>query len=183
LEPITYPWPAVPPRILLVCTANICRSPMAEAVLRKLCMKARADVDIDSAATHSYMNGMPPFPLAVATAKARGFDVTKIVARTIRGHDFRYFDVILGMDRTHVDLLKEAAPPEYAGKVQLLLAYGARYRNCDIPDPYGGDAADFEAVLDMIEDGCGGFLRSYVRRAMSVRRHRQQQLAAGQSAS
>src|SRR4051794_34892098 len=92
--------------ILLVCTANICRSPMAEGALRKRLWRAGLDFDVDSAATHEYMIGMPPFTLAVATAKRRGYNITGIVARRVRDHDFRYFDLILGMCRENVEYLR-----------------------------------------------------------------------------
>ena len=64
---------------------------------------------------------MPPFPLAVAIAKARGFDITRIIAREITRDDFERFDVILGMDRRHVGFLRAIAPPDLRGEVHLLL--------------------------------------------------------------
>lgn len=147
--------------ILLVCTANICRSPMAEAVLRKRLWSAGLDFDIDSAATHEYMIGMPPFTLAVATAKVRGYDITGIVARRVRRHDFKYFDLILGMSRANIDWLKAFSPAEHRRKVRLLTEYSAGFRRKDIPDPYGGGVAGYESALDMIEDACDGVVRSF----------------------
>jgi protein-tyrosine phosphatase len=146
--------------ILLVCTANICRSPMAEGILRKYASSAGLRLDIDSAATHDYMVGMPPFPLAVATAKRRGCDITQLVARTVRAHDFNYFDLILGMQRDNVACLKHIAPPESRRKIRLLLDYANEYRGEDVPDPYGGGPAHFDLALDMIADGCLGLVRS-----------------------
>lgn len=147
--------------ILLVCTANICRSPMAEVVLRKRLSSAGLDFDIDSAATHEYMIGMPPYTLAVATAKARGYDITGIVARRVRLHDFKFFDLILGMSRANIDWLKAFSPARHRRKIRLLTEYSAGFRREDVPDPYGGGVAGYELALDIIEDACDGVVRSF----------------------
>ena len=95
-------------RILFVCTGNICRSPTAEGVFRKILASrgAATRFDIDSAGMHEYYTGKPPYPHAVAAAKARGYDLTHLVARRIRSHDFDHFDLILGMDRSNIASLK-----------------------------------------------------------------------------
>jgi protein-tyrosine phosphatase len=147
--------------ILLVCTANICRSPMAEGALRKKLWEAGLDFDVDSAGTHDYMPGMPPYTLAVATSKRRGYNITGFVARRVRFHDFKYFDLILGMCRANVEWLKSFCPAESRRKIRLLTEYSAEYRRQDIPDPYGGEVRDFEISLDMIEDACDGVVRSF----------------------
>ncbi|MGE0358419.1 MAG: low molecular weight protein-tyrosine-phosphatase [Burkholderiales bacterium] len=144
--------------ILFVCTANICRSPTAEGVLRKL-LAARGAADrfeIDSAGTHDYHVGKPPYPLAMARAKLRGYDLTHLVARRIRGDDFERFDLILGMSREHLAALRHGAPTNSKHKIELFLDYGERFHGEDVPDPYGGEARDFDRVLDMVEDGCRG---------------------------
>jgi len=156
------PLPARRRSILLVCTANVCRSPMAEAVLRKKMWRAGLDFDIDSASTHDYMTGMPPFTLAVASAKRRGYDITGIVARRVRPHDFRYFGLILGMSDANMQWLRAACPVEHRRKVRLLGEYSAQFRRQDIPDPYGGGVAGYELALDMIEDACDGVVRSFI---------------------
>ena len=152
------------PSILLVCTANVCRSPMAEGALRKRLRKAGLRFDIDSAATHDYMLGMPPFTLAVAVAKRRGYDITRVVARQVRRHDFEYFSLILGMGRVHVHWLRSIAPPSSRRKIRLLTEYSGAFRRRDIPDPYGGGVAGYELALDMIEDSCDGIVRAFTGR-------------------
>ena len=150
--------------ILLVCTANICRSPMAEGVLRKLlAARGSSGFDIDSAGTHEYFPGKPPFPMAVAAAKARGYDLTHLTARRVKPHDFERFDLILGMDRSNIASLKTMAPTHTKNKIELLLDYADEFNGEDVPDPYGGQAKDFELALDMIEDGCRGLVRLLVR--------------------
>jgi protein-tyrosine phosphatase len=151
--------------ILFVCTANICRSPMAEGVLRKLLAgrNASARFDVDSAGTHEYYTGKPPFPTAVECAKARGYDLTHLVARRIRPHDFEHFDLILAMDKSNLASLKSICPTHCKLKIELLLEYGDKYQGKEVPDPYGGEIKDFERALDMIEDGCRGLADLLVR--------------------
>jgi protein-tyrosine phosphatase len=151
--------------ILFVCTANICRSPMAEGVFRKILANrgAATRFDIDSAGTHEYYTGKPPYPSAVATAKARGYDITHLVARRIRSHDFDHFDLILGMDKANIASLRAVCPTHYKSKIELLLDYGDKFQGKDVPDPFGGEVKDFELALDMIEDGCRGLADLLVR--------------------
>lgn len=134
---------------------------MAEGSLRRACVEANLDFDVDSAATHDYMVGSRPFTLAVAVAKQRGCDITGNVARKVRPHDFRYFDLILAMDRDNLAALRAQAPRHYWHKIRLLLEYGSWYRGCSVRDPYGADVFAFERAFDMIEDGCRGLVRSY----------------------
>lgn len=146
--------------ILLVCTANICRSPMAEGVLRKLLTdEGLLDrFEIDSVGTHDYQVGKPPFETAVECAKKRGYEIHHLVSRKIRSHDFDHFDCILGMDKSNIVNLKTIAPTRCKPKIELLLEYGDKFHGKEIPDPYGKQAKDFEIALDMIEDGCRGLL-------------------------
>ena len=156
--------------ILFVCTANICRSPMAEGVLRKLLADAgrESGFEIDSAGTHDYHVGSPPFKGSLECAKKRGYEIGHLVARRVRPQDFEHFDAILAMDRGNAASLRTIAPTRYKNKIELLLDYGDEFYGKDIPDPYGGQAKDFELALDMIEDGCRG-LASFVTRPAAVR--------------
>jgi protein-tyrosine phosphatase len=144
--------------ILFVCTANICRSPTAEGVLRTvLAQKGMADrIQVDSAGTHDYHVGKPPFPLAVERAKLRGYDLAHLISRRVRGDDFEHFDLILGMGREHLANLRQIAPTRCKHKIELFMEYSDRFHGEDVPDPFGGQAKDFDLVLDMVEDGCSG---------------------------
>lgn len=156
----------MPQSVLFVCTANICRSPTAAGVLRKLASRqgaAEGRFEIDSAGTHDYHVGKPPFPGAVAAAKRRGYDLTQMVARQVRAHDFDHFDHILAMDRSNLESLQRVAPTRAKPRIELLLAYGDRFHGLEVPDPYGGEAKDFELALDMIEDGCRGLATLLLR--------------------
>src|SRR5260221_865290 len=121
--------------VLFVCTANICRSPMAEGVLRKYLEDRRAQTKakIDSVGTHDYHVGEPPFPMAVAAAKRRGYEIHHLVARRLSPADLDHFAMILAMDRTHIANMHTIAPTRCNSKIELLLEYGDKYHGRDIP--------------------------------------------------
>lgn len=145
--------------VLFVCTANICRSPVAEGVLRSM-LAARGieagQVRIDSAGTHDYRVGHPPFAPAVESAAKRGYGVAHPAARRIGPRDFDDFDYILAMDRGNLDQLTSICPTHSKSKIELLLDYGGTHQGEDVPDPFGGQAEGFERALDLIEEGCRG---------------------------
>jgi protein-tyrosine phosphatase len=147
-------------RILFVCTGNICRSPTAEGVLRKLAADAGlADrIEVDSAGTHGYHVGEAPDARAQAHAKRRGYDLSRLRARRFARADFEAFDLILAMDREHHALLARIAPPANGQKVRLMLEFARRAGADEVPDPYYGGPDGFELVLDLIEDAAAGLL-------------------------
>ena len=151
--------------ILFVCTANICRSPMAEGVMRKLLMGhgALERFEIASAGTHDMRRGMPPFPIAVEAAKRRGYDITRHVARPVVAGDFDHFDLVLAMDRANLAHLRAICPTRCKDRLELFLQYGERFHDQEVPDPYGGPPEDYEAALDRIEDGCRGLAQLLLR--------------------
>jgi protein-tyrosine phosphatase len=145
--------------ILFVCTANICRSPMAEGVLRSMLAARGLDADavrVESAGTHDYHAGEPPFAMAIAAAKRRGYDIAGQLARNIGPADFDRFDHILAMDRRNLAHLLAICPTRCKSKVELLLEYGTEHHGSEVEDPYGGPAKGYELALDRIEDGCRG---------------------------
>ena len=123
--------------ILFVCTANICRSPMAEGVFRKLLADegVARDFDVDSVGTHEYHVGKAPFPMAIASARRRGYEIENLVARRLRPHDLDHFDMLLAMDRGNISHLRAIAPTRCKPKIELLLDYSERYHGEDVPDP------------------------------------------------
>jgi protein-tyrosine phosphatase len=151
--------------ILFVCTANICRSPTAAAVMRRYLGRkgAEAQFEIASAGTHEYHVGKPPFPMAVQVAKQKGIDITGNVARRISMGDFDHFEMIMAMDRGIIATLRKVAPTRAKDKIELLLEYGDEFHGEDVPDPYGGEIQDFERALIMIKDGCRGLVKLLVR--------------------
>jgi protein-tyrosine phosphatase len=141
-----------PARVLFVCTGNICRSPTAEGVFRELSRKVGVEVHVESAGTHGYHVGEPPDRRAVHHAKGRGYDLSAQRARQLRKRDFEEFDVIVAMDRGHLEILLEHCPPQHHGKLRMLVS------GRDVPDPYYGGPEGFERVLDMVEAACLGLL-------------------------
>lgn len=140
--------------VLLVCTGNICRSPTAEGVLRRLAEKrGLADrVRVASAGTHDYHVGEGPDPRSVKHASRRGYDLAPLRASQVSPADFERFDFILAMDRGHLRILRSLAPREARARLALFLDASARWQGEDVPDPYYGDVDGFERVLDMVEE-------------------------------
>jgi protein-tyrosine phosphatase len=158
-------------RVLMVCTANICRSPTAEAVLQhRLRVAGMAPaVQVDSAGTRaSSAVDYPPDPRSVAHAGHRGYDLTHVRARPIEDEDFVAFDLILAMDNEHLSYLSQVCPPGYQAKLGRLMDYAPPGSSAIVPDPYYGGAAGFEHVLDLIELACDGLVEDLQVRVRSM---------------
>lgn len=144
--------------VLFVCLGNICRSPTAEGVFRRMIEQAglQASVRIDSAGVAPWQVGRPPDPRAVAAARRRGIELSSLRARQVTASDFETFDYLIAMDRENLADLRAASPPHRADRLHLLLAFTAAGAGSDVPDPFYGGADGFEAVFDLIEDGARG---------------------------
>ncbi len=147
-------------KVLFVCMGNICRSPTAEGVFRRVAEEARMleSLNIDSAGTHDYHVGKPPDTRAQAAARGRGYDLSSLRARQVSRADFEEFDYVLAMDSDNLRNLERLCPRELRDKLHLFLDFSARYRGMEVPDPYYGGARGFELVLDMVEDASRGLL-------------------------
>ena len=132
---------------------NICRSPTAEGIFRKVVMEAglAEQIHIESAGTHAFHSGAPPDHRAQAAALRRGVTLTHIRARRIADTDFETFDYIFAMDKDNLSELLERAPEAYRDKVMLFLDFAGTGRAAEVPDPYYGGASGFELVLDLVE--------------------------------
>src|SRR5512137_2073091 len=145
-------------RILFVCMGNICRSPTAEGVFRKL-VQERAphlQVEIDSAGTHAYHVGEPPDRRAIAAAARRGIDLSGLRARTVDEADFEGFDLLVAMDQLNREVLLDRSPDEYRERIRLMLEFAPTTDVADVPDPYYGGPPGFEHVLDLVEEASKG---------------------------
>ena len=151
--------------VLFVCTGNICRSPTAEAIFRKLVADAgkAATFTADSAGTHGYHVGEPPDSRAQKAAAKRSYDLSALRARTVEDADFQRFDLILAMDQEHYAILSRIAGSAADHKLKLMMSYARRFKERDVPDPYYGGPQEFERVLDMLEDAAKGLLESLRR--------------------
>lgn len=153
--------------VLFVCLGNICRSPTAEGVFRKLVEDAGLDahIRIDSAGTAGYHEGAPPDSRAVAAASVRGINLDGLRARKVVPRDFEEFDLILAMDEDNILDLRQVAPEGARARILLLLDYAPGARGRAVPDPYYGGRNGFEQVLDLVTEACSGLLED-VRRGI-----------------
>jgi len=160
-------------RILFVCMGNICRSPTAEGVFRRLAQERAPHLalEIDSAGTHDYHVGEPPDSRAVAAAARRGIDLRSLRARQVSDEDFERFDLILAMDRLNHTMLVERAPVEVHERIRLFMEFAGDNEREDVPDPYYGGPLGFEQVLDLAEEAAAGLLDEVLKR-METRRRR-----------
>ena len=148
-------------KVLFVCLGNICRSPTAEAVLRKLAAAEAPELDIqvDSAGTSNYHPGAAPDSRSQAAARRRGYDLSSLRARQVRAGDFHDFELILAMDHDNLADLDRLAPASGRGKLALFMQFAPGARALEVPDPYEGGPEGFEQVLDMIEAASRGLLQ------------------------
>jgi protein-tyrosine phosphatase len=157
-------------RILFVCAGNICRSPTAEGVMRRLVADAGLDgaVEVASAGTGGWHAGEPPDARATAAAARRGIPLAG-AARQVTEEDFERFDLIVAMDRENLGELRAIAPGQRArAEVRLLREFdpaSAGGEDLDVPDPYYGGARGFETVLDLVAAACRGLLDDLRARA------------------
>jgi protein-tyrosine phosphatase len=148
---------------------NICRSPTAEGVFRRL-VEERAPglgIELDSAGTHDYHVGEPPDQRAVAAAARRGIDLRGLRARQVEDEDFERFDLIVAMDRLNRETLLERSPASRHERIRLFMEFAGDSDVEDVPDPYYGGPLGFEQVLDLAEQAAVGLLDEVMKRAPS----------------
>ena len=154
-------------KVLFVCMGNICRSPTAEGVFRKMVRDAGLQdiVQIDSAGTHAYHVGEPPDLRAQQAARRRGYEIDGLRARQVNQDDFRDYDLILAMDWENLALLQQQCPRAYKHKLHLLMRFAGEHDAATVPDPYYGGPEGFNTVLDYVEDACQGLIEVVRKRA------------------
>ncbi len=150
--------------ILFVCMGNICRSPTAEGVFRKIAEAELSHINlrIDSAGTIGYHAGEHADSRAISAAKRRGYDLSSIISRQVRDDDFESFDLILAMDDDNyfnlVRHAEQAGMEKHKRKIQRFLDYSRQDKFREVPDPYYGGAKGFDLVIDLIEDATFGLV-------------------------
>ncbi len=136
----------------MVCLGNICRSPLAEGILKK---KAKnLDLIIDSAGTANYHVGKNPDIRSIEIAEKHGIDIKNQIARQFTKNDFINFDVIYAMDKqNYYDIIKKASSKLEIEKVKLILSESNNNLDC-VPDPYYGGKNGFNDVYNMLDEAC-----------------------------
>ena len=148
-------------RVLFICMGNICRSPVAEGVFRRMLegVGLSEKIDVDSAGTHAYHIGAPPDTRSQATALRRGVDLRQLRARRVTVADFAEFDYLLAMDRDNFENLLELCPDSSLhNRVRLLMDFAPHLPEREVPDPYYGGPSGFDRVMDLIEEAAQGLL-------------------------
>ena len=145
--------------VLFVCMGNICRSPTAEGVFRKLVSDAGRDAEfeVDSAGTIGYHEGSKADPRMRSAALDRGYRLESR-ARRIVVADFEFFDLIVTMDEDNFRSVQEMNPGSGA-RVVRMCDYCEKHDEREVPDPYYGGEDGFRTVIDILEDACGNLLR------------------------
>ncbi|WP_080778716.1 low molecular weight protein-tyrosine-phosphatase [Chryseobacterium phocaeense] len=139
-------------KILMVCLGNICRSPLAEGIMKT---KVPDNFLVDSAGTISMHEGEHPDKRAVQTAANHGINISNQRSRPITKQDFDTFDKIYCMDiDVMADVVSKARNEEQRRKISLFLEVLGDHENAEVPDPYWGDMKNFEEVFQLLDRGC-----------------------------
>ena len=148
-------------KILLVCLGNICRSPLAEGILRHKALENELEIEVDSCGTSGYHDGENPDPRSIENAKQNGIDISDLVSRKFKQSDFDHFDIIYTMDSSNyqniVDLAKTESDKK---KVKLILNENFPDKNRNVPDPYFGGDSGFQDVFNLLNEACETIINS-----------------------
>jgi protein-tyrosine phosphatase len=148
--------------ILMVCLGNICRSPLAEGILREKCNQAGLNWKVESAGTNGLHTGEPPHPLSQKVAKLKGIDISGQQSRDFIQQDFERFDKIYAMaDDVRQEMQLIGKHRYETSKVDLLMNACFPAQNMDVPDPWFGQEEGYHKVYDMIELACDAIIKKY----------------------
>lgn len=147
--------------VLFVCLGNICRSPAAESVFKKMVQdqKWTSHFFIDSAGIAGHHEGEEADPRTIQHAKLRGYNVTSISRPFHKDVDFNEFEYIIVMDnKNYSDLMEIDSNKDFINKIYKMTQFCTRQNVKEVPDPYYGGPESFEQVMDILEDACQGLL-------------------------
>ena len=148
----------------MVCLGNICRSPMAEGILREMARQEGLNVITDSAGTADYHVGEQPDHRAQATMRRHGIDISDLRGRQLVSADFEKFDLLLAMDASNLRNMRRIAPnQQLAAKAVLLMDHAPTHALREVPDPYYGGDDGFEDVYAMVTEACRELLKHVKR--------------------
>lgn len=139
----------------MVCLGNICRSPLAEGILREKANQLGLDITVDSAGTSNYHIGQHPDNRTILNARQHSVDLSTLKARQFNEKDFDNFDQIFVMDSSnYADVISLARNNQDKQKVELILNRVYPNSNMSVPDPYFGGEQGFENVFILLDKAC-----------------------------
>ncbi len=142
----------------MVCLGNICRSPIAEGVMRHLVNEQNLHWHIDSAGTGSWHTGQAPHKDSQKVCRINGIDISTQKARQFKSSDFEEFDHIIVMDKQNYQDVKSMAGSRFVpSKISLLLDH-CNEPGLEVPDPYYGNYEDYEHVFQLITNATKAFI-------------------------
>jgi protein-tyrosine phosphatase len=147
-------------RVLMICLGNICRSPLAEGILKHKLQESGKDWYVDSAGIGGWHAGELPDRRSTAIAKKNGIDITDQRARKFQPSDLDNFDLILAMDENNYeDLIRFAINEKQRKKIDLIMNFSRPNRNDIVPDPYYDNR--FELVFTLLDEACDAIVKKY----------------------
>lgn len=148
-------------KILMVCLGNICRSPLAEGIMKTKLAENGLNWEVDSAGTGYWHAGELPDPRSIAVARKYGIDITDQRARQIKSADFDDFDWILAMDKSNFrDIHNFRKNDRQKAKVATILSVAQPGNTGEVPDPYWDDQG-FEKVFTMLSEACDNIIEQW----------------------
>ena len=148
----------------MVCLGNICRSPMAEGILKHHLAKNGLKAVVDSAGTSAWHHGEPPDTRATITCRKKGINISDQRSRPFIYEDFDRFDLIFAMDHENYNnIIRLTDRPEHRAKVHMIMNMVNPGANRAVPDPYYGGNDGFNKVFCMLEDGAKSIIKQYIK--------------------
>lgn len=155
--------------ILMVCLGNICRSPVAEGIMRSKLESYKLNIEVDSAGTSNYHIGENPDTRSTKNAIKNGIDISKLKARQFKSADFDLFDIIFVMDEQNKsDVLLLARNSNDHSKVKLILSEMPNATHTSVPDPYFGGESGFQLVFDLLNSACENVAHQLSQQSLSL---------------
>jgi protein-tyrosine phosphatase len=147
-------------KILMVCLGNICRSPLADGLLREKVKQLNLEVVVDSAGTSNHHVGQAPDTRMSETARQKGLTIDNLKARQFTKADFEDFDLIFVMDKSNYsNVIAMASSEEDKAKVHLMLNELHPNQDLEVPDPYFGGEQGFTDVYNLLDDATNALIK------------------------
>jgi protein-tyrosine phosphatase len=147
-------------KVLMICLGNICRSPLAEGILKHKLQQNGKDWCVDSAGIGGWHAGELPDKRSIAIAKKKGIDITEQRARKFQPADLDNFDLVLAMDEENYgDLMRTAKTEKQRQKIDLIMHFSRPNTQTIVPDPYYDNR--FEIVFDLLDEACDEIIKKY----------------------